>query len=154
MSEQQNMAFMREQINEAHRQLSRHDERFTWIAQRLKSMDERDQKAFDDIGSIKERIFNGFGEQIENTNAQVDKISKNVAQLSRYFQQHLNSPHLTKEEVQNIAKFVHHQGVDEWEEKEKKDTKWLKSHKLEILAVVTPILSGLMVFLSTILVGG
>lgn len=154
MSDQQRVAWLQEQVNEAHRQLSRHDERFTWIAQRLKSMDERDQKAFEDIATIKERIFNGFGDQIANTNAQVDKISKTLSQLSRYFQQHLNNSHLTKDEVQEIARWVHSQGVEEWEDKEQSRTHWLKSHKLEIIAVATPILSGLMVLLATVLTSG
>jgi chromosome segregation ATPase len=154
MSDQQRVAWLQEQVNEAHRQLSRHDERFTWIAQRLKSMDERDQKAFEDIATIKERIFNGFGEQIATTNANVEKISKTLSQLSRYFQRHLNTAHLTKEEAQEIARWVHSQGVDEWEGKEQDRAQWLKSHKLEIIAVATPILSGLMVLLATVLTSG
>jgi|AACY02.12.fsa_nt_gi hypothetical protein len=140
--EQQRINYMQEQINEAMRALTKHEERFGWIAQRLKGMDERDETTASDVHAIKEKIFNGFGEAIANTNTAVNQLRTHVVRMTNLFQKHEQRPHLSAEDVMEFSKSVYLRQKEEEEEQEEEEQRWFKTHKLEVIAVVTPVLTA------------
>lgn len=111
-------------------------ERFEHLADKLEANDRWRERIEADVGAIKNKIFNGFGDAISNIEARIKEIAESLRMLNDKLEKHFRRPHLSVEEVQSIVDNKMNGNRLKINDKSEARRQWLKHHRVEIVLVL------------------
>lgn len=120
--------------------VTRHDERFGWIAERFKTLDASIKTITEDVGAIRESQSK-IEPALKGVISALRSFEKRQVELGRLFQSHVSAKHLTKEEARQIAEWVHRTEEEKAADIALKEqgielgkAQWVRDHKVEVFS--------------------
>ncbi len=117
------------------------NERFEHLADKLEANDRWRERMETDLSAIKNKIFNGFRDAIDNIEERVKEIAESLRLLNDKFEKHFRRSHLSVEDVQTIVDSQINGSKLQLHDKAERRKQWLKRHRVEVVLVLIALLT-------------